>query len=127
MPPPENQCMVSAYYPSERPLAAVSGISLGQLLRDHAIETVELLKMDCEGGEYSILESAPAEVLGSIRNIVFEYHQIEGAWAKLERVNKRLRREGYALQIHDGLVSLHDREESLAYGCGSGGAGYPSQ
>jgi FkbM family methyltransferase len=101
----ENQCMVSAYYPSEQPLSVVPGISLGQLLRDHAVESVDLLKIDCEGGEYAILESTPADVLSRIRNIVFEHHDIDGAWAKLESVKQRLRREGYALHMRGGLVS----------------------
>jgi len=107
--PDECQCMVSAYYPSEQPLTAVPGISLGQLLRDHAIETVDLLKIDCEGGEFAILESTPADVFNRIGNIVFEYHEIEGAWAKLESVKRRLRREGYALHVRGGLVSASRR------------------
>jgi FkbM family methyltransferase len=103
--PDEYQCMVSAYCPSEQPLSAVPGISLGQLLRDHAVERVDLLKIDCEGGEYAILESTPADVLSRIRNIVFEYHDIDGFWAKLKSVKQRLRREGYALHMRRGLVS----------------------
>jgi FkbM family methyltransferase len=103
--PDQYQCMVSAYYPSEQPLSAVPGISLGELLRDHAVESVDLLKIDCEGGEYAILESSPADVLSRIRNIVFEYHQIDGVWAKLESVKQRLRREGYALHTRGGLIS----------------------
>jgi FkbM family methyltransferase len=105
--PDECQCMVSAYYKSGQPLSAVPGISLGQLLQDHAIESVDLVKIDCEGGEYAILESTPADVFRRIRNIVFEYHQIDGAWAKLESVMQRLRREGYALQMRGGLVWAH--------------------
>jgi hypothetical protein len=58
--PDEQQCMVSAYCSSERPLKAVSGISQGQLLRDHAVESVDLLGIDYEGGEYEILENTPA-------------------------------------------------------------------
>jgi FkbM family methyltransferase len=103
--PDEYQCMVSAYYPSEQPLSAVPGISLGELLRDHAVESVDLLKIDCEGGEYAILESSPADVLSRIRNIVFEYHQVDGVWAKLESVKQRLRHEGYALHTRGGLIS----------------------
>jgi FkbM family methyltransferase len=103
--PDEYQCMVSAYYPSEQPLSAVPGISLGELLRDHAVESVDLLKIDCEGGEYAILESTPADVLSRIRNIVFEFHSIDGVWAKLESVKHRLCREGYALHTRGGLVS----------------------
>jgi FkbM family methyltransferase len=103
--PDECQCMVSAFCPSEQPLSAVSGISLGQLLQDHAVESVDLLKIDVEGGEYAILESTPTEVLSRIRNIVFEYHDIDGGWAKLEGVKRRLHREGYALHMGRGLVS----------------------
>jgi FkbM family methyltransferase len=103
--PDECQCTVSAYAPSDQPLSAVPGISLGQLLRDHAVENVDLLKIDCEGGEFAILESTPAEVFSRIRNIVFEYHQIDGVWAKLESAKQRLRREGYALHMRGGLIS----------------------
>jgi FkbM family methyltransferase len=100
----ENQCMVSAYHTNEQPVKAVSGISLSQLLRDHAVENVDLLKMDIEGGEYAILESTPNEVLSRIRNIVFEYHDIDGGWAKLESAKQRLQREGYDLHESRGLV-----------------------
>jgi FkbM family methyltransferase len=103
--PAESQCEVSAYAPTEQPLSAVPGISLGQLLRDHAVENVDLLKIDCEGGEFAILESTPTEVFSRIRNIVFEYHQIEGVWAKLESAKQRLRREGYSLHTRGGLIS----------------------
>ena len=103
--PDEFQCMVSAYCLSEQALSTVSGVSLDQLLRDHDVESVDLLKIDCEGGEYAILESTPADVLSRIRNIVFEYHDIDGGWAKLESVKQRLRCEGYALCTRKGLVS----------------------
>jgi FkbM family methyltransferase len=102
--PDERQSMVSAYYPTERPLSAVSGVSLLRLLRDYAVESVDLLKIDVEGGEYAILEGTPSAVLSRIRNIVFEYHDIEGGWAKLESVKQRLRVEGYALRTRRGLV-----------------------
>jgi FkbM family methyltransferase len=107
--PSEYQCMVSAYCPGEQPLSAVSGISLSQLLFGHAVESVDLLKIDCEGGEYAILENTATDVLSRIRNIVFEYHDIEGGWAKLESVNQRLRREGYTLHKRGGLVSASRR------------------
>ena len=103
--PDEYQCMVSAYCPRDQPLRAVPGISLGQLLRDHTIESVDLLKIDCEGGEYAIFESTPADVFSRIRNIVFEYHTIDGGWARLESVKQQLRRQGYALRMHRGLIS----------------------
>jgi FkbM family methyltransferase len=101
--PDEFQSMVSAHAASDQPLSVVPGISLGQLFRDRAVETVDLLKIDVEGGEYAILEGTPADVLNRIRNIVFEYHDIEGGWAMLESVKQRLLREGYALHLENGL------------------------
>jgi FkbM family methyltransferase len=100
----EDQCMVSSYHQGEEALSAVSGISLGQLLVDHAVDDVDLLKIDCEGGEYVILESTPSDVFSRIRNIVFEYHDIDDGWAKLESGKQRLRREGYSLHVRRGLV-----------------------
>jgi FkbM family methyltransferase len=102
--PDEFQSMVSAQCSGDQPMSAVPGIPLGQLLRDHAVESVDLLKIDVEGGEYAILEGTPADVLSRIRNIVFEYHDIEGGWAMLESVKRRLLREGYALHLHKGLA-----------------------
>ncbi len=65
-------------YPGEQPLSAVPRISLGDLLRDYGVESVDLLNIDCERREFAILESTPADVLSRIRNIVFEYHQVDG-------------------------------------------------
>lgn len=103
--PDDRQCMVSAYFQCAQSLSAVPGISLGQLLRDHSVDTVDLLKIDCEGGEYAILESTPSDVYCRIRNIVFEYHDVDGWWEKLDRVKRRLRCEGYTLHTREGLVS----------------------
>lgn len=103
--PDEEQCMVSVYHSSEQSQRAVPGVTLDELLHDHSIECVDLLKMDCEGAEYAIIESTPADVFSRIRNIVFEYHQIDGIWGKLRSVKKRLRHEGYTLQTHGGIIS----------------------
>ena len=107
--PEEYQCMVSAYSTSAQPLSAVPGISLAELLREHSVETVDLLKIDCEGGEYAIFQSTPADVLSRIQNIVFEYHSVGEGWSNLERVKQRLRREGYVLSMNRGLVSASRR------------------
>jgi FkbM family methyltransferase len=107
--PEEYQCMVSAYSTSAQPLSAVPGISLGELLRQHSVESVDLLKIDCEGGEYAIFQSTPSDVLSRIQNIVFEYHSVGEGWSNLEKVKQRLRREGYVLSLNRGLVSASRR------------------
>jgi len=102
--PNEHTWIVSAYDPTDEPLSPVPGISLRELLRDHAVESVDLLKMDCEGAEYAIIESTPTDIFSRIRNIVFEYHQFPGFQPKLSSARQRLRREGYALRARGSLI-----------------------
>jgi len=100
----EEQCMVSATITSDQALREVPGISLSELLKKHSVERVDLLKIDCEGGEFEILDSTPDELFDQIGNIVFEYHQIDDVWAKLRRTKERLALLGYTLATHGGLV-----------------------
>jgi FkbM family methyltransferase len=102
--PDECQNMISAYCASDKLLTAVPGISLAQLLDDYSLDDVDLLKMDIEGAEYDILDGASTAVLSRIRNIVFEYHEIERGWERLENVKQRLSKEGYHLQAGRGLI-----------------------
>jgi FkbM family methyltransferase len=102
--PARGQHRVSAYHPSNLERRVVPGVSLASLVKDHELTTIDLLKIDCEGGEYEILSGVPTEVLKCIRNIVFEYHEIEGFEVKLEGVKQRLCREGYSLRTHGSLV-----------------------
>lgn len=94
-----GQMRVSAYYASGRDeLKEVPGISLEQIVKDYDLPRVDLLKIDCEGGEYTILLTAPAPVLRATQNIVFEYHEIDNFAAMLAEVKERLMREGFAVK-----------------------------
>jgi FkbM family methyltransferase len=56
------------YGKEEKRLATVT---LDELMHQYDIQTIDLLKLDCEGSEFSILEHAPID---RIRLIVGEYH-----------------------------------------------------
>lgn len=47
-------------------------VSLQTILKD--FEYVDLIKMDCEGGEYDILLNLAPEVLAKIKNLAIEWH-----------------------------------------------------
>jgi FkbM family methyltransferase len=49
--------------------------TLDDILETGGIECCDLLKMDCEGAEYEILQQASSATLGRIRRIVMEYHE----------------------------------------------------
>lgn len=52
----------------------VQALSLADALALLEIESCDLLKLDCEGAEYSILFDTPQPVLERIQRIVMEYH-----------------------------------------------------
>ncbi|MEM9671169.1 MAG: FkbM family methyltransferase [Cyclobacteriaceae bacterium] len=64
----------------------VEAVSLQQVIRGHAIEGIDILKLDCEGSEYSILYSLPPDTIKKIKVLIVETH--EGN--KPEETNKEL-------------------------------------
>jgi FkbM family methyltransferase len=52
----------------------VRAVSLEDLLLQHDLAEVDVLKLDCEGAEYEILDSTDDDVLRRVRHIVGEYH-----------------------------------------------------
>ena len=57
------------YWTDSRPLMA---LTLEQLIEQHNLDRIDVLKLDCEGSEFSILEHSTS--LDRINRIVGEYH-----------------------------------------------------
>ncbi len=72
--------------------------TLTELLDRHAIGDVDLLKVDCEGGEYSIFLSTPVATYDRIKAIVYEWHKIDGWAGKLEAMEQTLRLAGFTVK-----------------------------
>jgi len=52
----------------------VESLALNDIFRQYDISSCDFLKLDCEGAEYEILFTAPAECLGRIQVIAMECH-----------------------------------------------------
>lgn len=52
-------------------------ITLKEFMQKKNIKKIDLLKMDCEGAEYEIIESLSLEDLFKIKRIVMEVHHLE--------------------------------------------------
>lgn len=48
--------------------------TLEKILKQYDIEKVDLLKLDCEGAEFQIIEECPPEILKRVDYIFLEYH-----------------------------------------------------
>ncbi|MGH7136662.1 MAG: FkbM family methyltransferase, partial [Pirellulales bacterium] len=66
---PPGPSRLYEYWLDERPLTT---ITLEQLMAEHALDSIDVLKLDCEGSEFSILENTTS--LASIGAIIGEYH-----------------------------------------------------
>jgi hypothetical protein len=73
---------------------AVEMVTLERLMEDHSIDTLDLLKLDCEGSEWDILPAAE-RVLPRIDQICMEFH-CERGWTA-GKLALWLRAHGFAV------------------------------
>ena len=52
----------------------VDSISLKKIMDENSIDRCDLIKLDCEGAEYEIIESLPLEYFKKISKMIIEYH-----------------------------------------------------
>lgn len=76
----------------------VDCISLRQVFEENALHFCDFLKIDCEGEEYTILESLTLDELHRIDRIACEYHYVPGKsiWSLVERLSAA----GYFVALH---------------------------
>jgi predicted RNA methylase len=78
------------------PMNGVRGVTLDQLFEEYAVDRCDLLKVDCEGGEYEMFRTASSSALARIRNIVMECHPVSPA--EFEAFETRLAAEGFTVR-----------------------------
>jgi hypothetical protein len=67
-------------------------------MRDNNIESIDLLKLDCEGAEWSILPAA-VELLPKVKQLCMEYHN---AGLKADWLEQWLKQNGYNVRRTPG-------------------------
>jgi FkbM family methyltransferase len=84
----------------------VDAVSLEAVLTTEKLDMVDLLKMDCEGAEYEIFLYAPEDILGRIKRIIMEYHDIDAEHHHQVLVSF-LQNQGYRVTCHQNFVHQH--------------------
>ncbi len=87
----------------EVPQRVVPSVSLEDLVIRFALESLDLVKLDCEGMEYDILLNSPHWVLERIARIVLEYHDAFTPHTHHDLV-RFLERAGYVVEIFPNQV-----------------------
>jgi FkbM family methyltransferase len=89
---------------SER--VTVPQISLGRIMDEQRLATVNYLKLDCEGGEFEILRSTTATYWRRIERIAIEYHE-SGRDRKRGELMDILKGHGFAVKADAGRIERH--------------------
>jgi len=72
--------------------------TLEEIMRDHSIEKIDFLKLDCEGSEGQILKSASSSCLGKIMKIAMEFHD-NVSLLKHDEIKKLLEDHGFSCNL----------------------------
>ena len=76
----------------------VKSISLMKIFDDNNIKKCNLLKIDCEGAEYEIIEKLPSAYFKMIEKIIIEYHMVDTHPELLEKLKKVLESHNFKLE-----------------------------
>jgi FkbM family methyltransferase len=70
--------------------------SLSEVIRDHAVERIDLLKIDVEKSELELLAGIDERDWPKIKQLVMEVHNVDG---RLERIRDIIEKQGFHLTI----------------------------
>jgi len=74
--------------------------TLGQIIKENQIKKCNLLKMDCEGAEFEIMESLTNEELSKIDKLCLEYHLEKNETMYLDHLKTRLKKMNFTVIIN---------------------------
>lgn len=81
-------------------------ISLGTIMDELDLKTVDYLKIDCEGGEYEILRTLSNEHWGRIQKIAMEFHELQPGQQHNELV-ELMEAQGFEVEVRKPFFDYH--------------------
>lgn len=76
----------------------VTAVNLDRVLEQCGSHEVDLIKCDCEGGEYALIEQMTLEHAGRVRNLSIEIHDLD-RMRNLQTISNKLTMLGYNLSV----------------------------
>ncbi|EIJ66931.1 methyltransferase, FkbM family [Candidatus Nitrosopumilus salaria BD31] len=96
----------------------VKSTSLKDFFEENSIKRCNLVKMDCEGAEYEIIDSIPAEYLDIIDKFIIEYHFEDEKPDAVKKLIEKLKSNSFAVEKKewkDGMGLIYAKSKKNAY------------
>jgi FkbM family methyltransferase len=96
--------------PADAETVVVSATTIESIFRQHSIDRCRLLKVDCEGSEYDILDQLPDGILSRIDSLIVEVHPARAG--NPEQLKRALQTKGFEVIEHshgNGCSDLYCR------------------
>ena len=77
----------------------VESISLQKIFDDNDINFCKILKLDCEGAEYEIIDSLPDKYFEKIQNMIIEYHLADSKPELGKDLISKIKNAGFQITI----------------------------
>jgi len=84
-------------------LDRVQAVSLQEVLKANRLDSVDLLKLDCEGAEFDILLGSQPEVVRHFKRMIMEYHDTLNGRHHAQ-LKTHLEKLGYRVTVHRNVV-----------------------
>ena len=103
---PPVAARVLAKYPRWSERVTVPQMSLGRIMDEQQLATVNYLKLDCEGCEFEILRTTEAAYWRRIERIAVEYHE-SSPDRKRGELMAILKGHGFAVKAEASFIERH--------------------
>lgn len=93
-----NQVVASAFsgfHENNSEKITVPCITLTDIIQDNGLQTIDLLKMDCEGSEYDIMYHTSPELIRRISKMMIEVHDLDDGDNNITAFNQYVQSLGY--------------------------------
>ncbi len=105
----ENSQVVASVFagfnPNNTQKLTVPCVTLTDIIQQNGLQTIDLLKVDCEGSEYDILYHTAPELIQRVRRMVVEVHDVDQNRNNIGAFTEYLHALGYAT-THEPINSF---------------------
>ena len=93
----DNDDSAHSIFGKDTNFVSVKAISLQKIFDENDINFCKILKLDCEGAEYEIIDSLPDKYFDKIENIIIEYHLADSKPELVKNLIMKIKNAGFKI------------------------------